>query len=76
MRLGLKVKEDWIVFNAAVYLWNYHLPLFSSAKLESIYEALEEVVGTLHVAGCKDSQLLCSVSYGLAVALEAREAKV
>jgi hypothetical protein len=52
IRVGLRCKQDWIVVNGCIYLWNYFLPIFQDQEkyapyvntLRLCHESLAQVV--------------------------------
>lgn len=63
---AVEVGESWAVNNAAVYLWNYHLPLFKSKVFRPLVEALRQAFKAAKACdACNNTEMITSVSYFL-----------
>ncbi|RXM35439.1 Cilia- and flagella-associated protein 46 [Acipenser ruthenus] len=49
--LGVELHEDWIVCNAAVYIWNYNNHLIRSGRQRELVDTLQTVLAALKQTG-------------------------
>ena len=82
MAVGVALKEDVIVHNAATYVWNYNQELLRSQEwaplvptLEKVVEALKQCDQPTLKADVQLLKLVCAVGGALAAALEAGDPK-
>lgn len=67
LRSGLKLNSSWLVENAMIYLWNYHLHIVKDPNIQTqimpeLQAALEEGLSALHQIESKDMDLVCNLS--------------
>eukprot|EP00698_Gefionella_okellyi_P006460 TRINITY_DN1579_c1_g1_i1.p1 TRINITY_DN1579_c1_g1~~TRINITY_DN1579_c1_g1_i1.p1 ORF type:complete len:2326 (-),score=648.42 TRINITY_DN1579_c1_g1_i1:972-7490(-) len=70
LQSGLKLKEDWLVANACIYILNYHNHLCLQNRHFQLVETLQQCLDGLMAMGTRDIPLVCTVANALARALE------
>ncbi|XP_065641245.1 cilia- and flagella-associated protein 46 isoform X1 [Hydra vulgaris] len=70
--IGVQLKEDWIVNNAAVYIWNYTIHLISKgqfSKLTKYFKPIFFAMQTIAKTAKPNQAILCSLGNALAQGL-------
>jgi len=70
LRLGVQLNEAWIVRNAAIYVWNYNLPLVKQSRAHLFAAHLEELFDVFFADEAKFAKenLPCATNITLALA--------
>eukprot|EP00940_MAST-03C_sp_MAST-3C-sp2_P000308 g308.t1 len=76
MEKGKIIGATWIVENAAVYMWNYHIDIVKRSKyarmLPDLHEGFGRMMQALRTVGSKDARLFCDIARAVAESFEYR----
>ncbi|XP_074608699.1 cilia- and flagella-associated protein 46-like [Acropora palmata] len=65
--IGVELKEPWLVYNAAVYLWNYTTHLLSQGRYKEVIPIYSPVLDAVKVTGhAGETVLLCQMCNAIA----------
>eukprot|EP01045_Picozoa_sp_COSAG04_P003809 COSAG04_NODE_159_length_22103_cov_21.289389_4_plen_2414_part_00 len=70
VKLGLDLKDAWIVVNGVTYLWNYYLPILREKRFAELLPELQECFDALKEINADEAVLMCHIADTLAKALE------